>query len=117
MDLAEPPGRAAGGTAPLIVVGLDGSPASGRRLRDPCAVETERPPAPVFVVPPASQPARYAAGDLHAERRAAAQHNRSGTSHPRRIGLDLRWSSQRRSTTDPLRFGRLYVSPETRHSQ
>jgi hypothetical protein len=63
MDLAEPPGRAAGGTAPLIVVGLDGSPASGRRLRDPCAVETERPPAPVFVVPPASQPARYAAGD------------------------------------------------------
>jgi hypothetical protein len=49
---------------------------------------------------------------LDAERRAAAQHNRSGTSHPRRIGLDLRWSSQRRSTTDPLRFGRLYVSPE-----
>jgi len=46
MGLAEPPGRAAGGTAPLIVVRLDGSPASGRRLRDPYAVETERPPAP-----------------------------------------------------------------------
>jgi len=45
MDLAEPPDRAAGGTAPVIVVGLDGSPASGRRLRDPCAVETERDPA------------------------------------------------------------------------
>jgi hypothetical protein len=50
--VAEPPGRAAGGTAPVIVVGLDGSPASGRRLRDPCRRETERPPAPVFVVPP-----------------------------------------------------------------
>jgi hypothetical protein len=46
MGLAEPPGRAAGGAAPVIVVGLDGSPASGRRLRDPCAVETERDPAP-----------------------------------------------------------------------
>ena len=46
MDLAEPPDRAAAGTAPLIVVGLDGSPASGRRLRDPCAVETEPDPAP-----------------------------------------------------------------------
>lgn len=73
MGLAESPGRAAGGTAPVIVVGLDGSPASGRRLWDPCAVETERdpPPTPVFVVPLASLPARYAAGDLDAERRAS----------------------------------------------
>jgi hypothetical protein len=97
MGLGEPPGRAAGGTAPVIVVGLDGSPASRRRLRDPCAVETERPPAPGprpsvcgaarFVVPPASQPARYAAGDAgrRAPSKSAAQWKR--TSHPRRIDL------------------------------
>src|SRR5947208_12821580 len=65
MGLAEPPGRAAGGTAPVIVVGLHGSPASSRRLRDPCAVETERDPAPGPSVcgAVASQPARYAASD------------------------------------------------------
>ena len=65
MDLAEPPGRAAGGTAPMIVAGLDGLPASGRRLRDPCAVETERDPAPGRSVcgAAASQPARHAASD------------------------------------------------------
>jgi hypothetical protein len=86
MGLAEPPGRAAGGTAPVIVVGLDGSPASRRRLRDPCAVETERPPAPgpVFVVPPGlwCRPLASRLGmplvTLDAERRARAQHNGSG---------------------------------------
>jgi len=89
MGLAEPPGRAAGGTAPLIVVGLDDSQASGRRLRDPCAVETERPrpPAPVFVVPPASQPARYAAGDAgrRTPSESAAQWKRDLPSTPNRM--------------------------------
>src|SRR6266516_8197324 len=81
------PGRAAGGTAPVIVVGLDGSPASGRRLRDPCRRRNRTAPAPVFVVPPASQPARYAAGD--AERRApsAAQWKRDLPSAPNRTDL------------------------------
>jgi hypothetical protein len=44
MGLAEPPGRAAGGTAPVIAVGAGWF--TGRRLRDPCAAETKRPPAP-----------------------------------------------------------------------
>ena len=81
------PGQAAGGTAPLIVVGLDDSQASGRRLRDPCAVETERPPAPVFVVPPASQQARYAAGDAgrRAPSESAAQWKRDLPSAPNRM--------------------------------
>src|SRR6185437_10663731 len=40
-------------------------PASGRRLRDPCAVETERDPArgPSVCGAASSQPARYAASD------------------------------------------------------
>jgi len=88
MDLAEPPGRAAGGTAPMIVAGLDGLPASGRRLRDPCAVETERDPAPaaVFVVPPLASRLGMPPVTLDAERRARAQHHGSGTPHPCRIG-------------------------------
>src|SRR5437016_9818947 len=59
------PGRAAGGAAPVIVVGagwfagqrpaLAGSMRRGNRT-------ALGPRAPVFVVPPASQPARYAAG-------------------------------------------------------
>jgi hypothetical protein len=88
MDLAEPPDRAAGGTAPVIVEGLDGSLASGRLLWDPCAVETERDPArgPVFVVPPLASRLGMPPVTLDAERRARAQHNGSGTSQPRRIG-------------------------------
>jgi hypothetical protein len=87
MGLAEPPGpgrwwhgaRDRG-------VSLDGSPASGRRLRDPCALETERDPAPAFVVPPASQPARYAAGDAgcRAPSESAAQWKRDLPSAPNR---------------------------------
>jgi len=82
----------------MIVAGLDGLPASGRRLRDPCAVETERDPAPaaVFVVPPL------------ASRRGmppVTQHNGSRTSHPCRIGGSGWFPPHRRSTTDLLRFG------------
>jgi hypothetical protein len=98
MGLAEPPGRAAGGTAPVIVVGLDGSPASGRRLRDPCAAETGRPPAPgpSACGAAASQPARYAASD-------AAQWKQDLPSVPNRMIWVV--SPHRRSTTDLLRFG------------
>ena len=87
MGLAESPGRA-GGTAPVIVMGPDGSPASGRRLWDPCGVETARDPdpAPVFVVPLASLRLGMPPVTLDAECRARAQHSGSGTSHPRRIG-------------------------------
>jgi hypothetical protein len=53
----------------VIVVGLDGSPASGRRLRDPCRRETERPPAPpVFVVPPLASQLGMPPVTLDAER-------------------------------------------------
>jgi hypothetical protein len=86
MDLAEPPDRAAGGTAPMIVVGLDGSPASACGIHGPRKPNGPRPPAPAFVVPPASQPARYAAGDAgrRARSESAAQWKRDP--HPCRIG-------------------------------
>src|SRR5690242_10076226 len=109
MDLAQSLGRAAGGTAPVIAARLDGSPASGRRLRDPCAVETERdpPPTPVFVEPLASLTARYAAGTAEVERRAS-----SGGNGPRiRAELDdlggLRLTERQRPTRSDSAFGAL----------
>jgi hypothetical protein len=60
-------------------------PAAGAcGIHAPWKPDGPRPPAPVFVVPPASQPARYAASD--AERRAsAAQRKRDRPSVPNRM--------------------------------
>ena len=86
MDLAEPPGRAAGGTAPMIVAGLDGSPAGACGIHAPWKPNGTRPPAPVFVVPPLASRLGMPPATLDAERRARAQHHGSGTPHPCRIG-------------------------------
>jgi len=115
MDLAEPPGRAAGGTAPMIVTGLDGSPASGRRLRDPCAVETERDPArgPSVCGAAASQPARYAASDAwtpSAEReRSTMEAGPPIRAEPDDLGGFRRTDGQRPTRSDSA--GRVWIVP------